>query len=164
MLQKILSQKAMLSFVFFALIIGGILSFDSLPKLEDPEIPVKAAAIMTAYPGASAEEVEKEVTDVLEKALQRLENIDYIDSRSLPGMSQITVNIKTGTKTKDLPQLWDHLRRKIHDAEGDLPQGAYSPVINDDFGDVSGIFLAITNDGYDPSSFAGLLKMPSNNC
>ena len=67
MLQKILSQKAMLSFVFFALIIGGILSFDSLPKLEDPEIPVKAAAIMTAYPGASAEEVEKEVTDVLEK-------------------------------------------------------------------------------------------------
>ncbi len=158
MLQKILSQKAMLSFVFFALIIGGILSFDSLPKLEDPEIPVKAAAIMTAYPGASAEEVEKEVTDVLEKALQRLENIDYIDSRSLPGMSQITVNIKTGTKTKDLPQLWDHLRRKIHDAEGDLPQGAYSPVINDDFGDVSGIFLAITNDGYDPIEFRRIVE------
>ena len=153
MLEKIISQKAMLSFVFFALIIGGILSFDSLPKLEDPEIPVKAATVITVYPGSSAEEVEKEVTDVLEKAIQRLENIDYIDSKSLPGMSQITVNIKSNVDTDELPQLWDHLRRKIYDAQGNLPQGASAPMINDDFGDVSGIFLAITNDGHDALEF-----------
>ncbi|MBI9061611.1 MAG: efflux RND transporter permease subunit [Marinilabiliaceae bacterium] len=148
MLDKILSQKAFLSFVFFALIMGGILSFSSMGKLEDPEIPVKAAVIITPYPGATAEEVEKEVTDVLEKAIQRLENIDFIESRSIPGLSEITINIKSGTKTSELPQLWDHMRRKVNDVKGSLPRGAHAPIINDDFGDVSGIFLAISNDGY----------------
>ncbi|TAJ10215.1 efflux RND transporter permease subunit [Marinilabiliaceae bacterium JC017] len=148
MLDKILSQKAFLSFVFFALILGGVLSFSSLGKLEDPEIPVKAAVVITPYPGASAEEVETEVTDVLEKAIQRLENIDRIESRSIAGMSEITITIESSVNTKDLPQLWDHLRRKVNDAKGKLPRGAYDPIVNDDFGDVSGIFLAISNDGY----------------
>lgn len=153
MLENILSKKAMLSFVFVALILAGVLSFDALPKLEDPEIPVKAAAIVTVYPGASAEEVEKEVTDPLEKAIQRLENIDFIESKSMPGMSQITVNIKSGVKTAEMPQLWDHLRRKVNDAKSSLPQGAYAPIVNDDFGDVSGIFMAITNDGFSDVEF-----------
>ncbi|WP_372772810.1 efflux RND transporter permease subunit [Mangrovibacterium sp.] len=153
MLENILSKKAVLYFVFFALIVGGIMSFDALPKLEDPEIPIKAAVVTTVYPGASAEEVEKEVTDVLEKAIQRLENIDFLESKSTPGMSQITINIKSGVKTADLPQLWDHLRRKVNDTSSSLPQGAYAPIVNDDFGDVSGIFFAITNDGYDELEF-----------
>lgn len=148
MLDKILSQKAFLSFVFIALIMGGILSFSSMGKLEDPEIPVKAAVIMTPYPGATAQEVEQEVTDVLEKAVQRLENIDYIESRSLPGLSEITIHIKSGTKTSEMPQLWDHMRRKVNDVKSSLPRGVHGPIINDDFGDVSGIFLAISNDGY----------------
>ena len=155
MLERILSQKAFLSFVFIAIILGGIVSYDSMGKLEDPEIPVKAAVIITQYPGASAEEVDSEVTDVLEKAIQRLENIDFIESRSIPGMSEITVNIKSGVKSKDLPQLWDHLRRKIHDVKGSLPANAGDPIINDDFGDVSGIFLAVTNDGYEYHEFQG---------
>ncbi len=153
MLEKILSQKAFLSFVFIALLVGGLFSYNSMGKLEDPEIPVKAAVIITPYPGASAEEVDKEVTDVLEKAIQRLENIDFLESRSLPGMSEITINIESGVKTEDLPQLWDHMRRKINDAKGGLPVGASEPMINDDFGDVSGIFMAVTNDGYAYNEF-----------
>lgn len=153
MLEKILSQKAFLSFIFVALILGGIFSFDSMGKLEDPEIPVKAALVITQYPGASAEEVEQEVTDVLEKAIQRLENIDWVESRSIAGLSEITINIKSGVKTKEMPQLWDHLRRKINDVKGNLPAGAGEPIVNDDFGDVSGIFLAISNDGYEYNEF-----------
>lgn len=153
MLEKILSQKAFLSFIFVALIVGGIFSYDSMGKLEDPEIPVKAAVIITQYPGASADEVDREVTEVLEGAIQRLENIDFLESRSTAGMSEITINIKSGVKTKDLPQLWDHMRRKINDVKGRLPAGARDPIINDDFGDVSGIFLAITNDGYEYHEF-----------
>ncbi|MCG8578462.1 MAG: efflux RND transporter permease subunit [Bacteroidales bacterium] len=153
MLDKILSQKAFLSFVFVAVVVGGIFSFDSIGKLEDPEIPVKAAVIITQYPGASADEVDREVTDVLEKAIQRLENIDFLESRSIAGMSEITITIKSGTKTKEMPQLWDHLRRKINDVKGSLPAGAGEPIINDDFGDVSGIFLAVSNDGYDYHEF-----------
>ncbi len=136
-----------------ALIFGGISSFNGMGKLEDPEIPIKAAVVITTYQGASAEEVEKEVTEVLEKAIQRLENIDFIESRSMPGMSEITVNIKSGTRSKDMPQLYDHLRRKVHDAKGSLPRGAGEPIVNDDFGDVSGIFFAISNDGYKYSEF-----------
>ncbi len=153
MLDKILSQKAFLSFVFIALIIGGLYSFNSMGKLEDPEIPVKAAVVITQYPGASAEEVEQEVTDVLEKAIQRLENIDFLESRSAPGLSEITINIESGVKTAEMPQLWDHLRRKINDVKGSLPANASAPIINDDFGDVSGIFLAISNDGYEYHEF-----------
>ena len=143
MLNKILKQKAFLSFLFVALVIGGIMSYSSMGKLEDPEIPVKAAVVVTVYPGASAQEVETEVTDVLEKAIQRLDNIDNIQSRSMPGYSEITVNIKKGFESFKLPQLWDNLRRKVNDVKGDLPQGAYTPIVNDDFGDVSGIFLAM---------------------
>jgi len=148
MLDNILSKKALLTFVFFAIVVGGLVSFNSMGKLEDPEIPVKAAVIITPFPGASAEEVDKEVTDVLEKAIQRLENVDNISSRSIAGMSEIQVNIKSSVNTDDLPQLWDHLRRKISDAKGSLPANAQEPIINDDFGDVSGIFLAISNDGF----------------
>jgi len=153
MLDKILSQKAFLSFIFVAILIGGIFSYQSMGKLEDPEIPVKAAVIITQYPGASADEVDREVTEVLEKAIQRLENIDFLESRSIAGMSEITINIKSGVRTEELPQLWDHLRRKINDVKGSLPAGAREPIVNDDFGDVSGIFLAITNDGYEYHEF-----------
>ena len=148
MLEKILSKKAFLSFVFFAIVLGGLISFNSMGKLEDPEIPVKAAGVITQYPGAAAEEVDREVTDVLEKAIQRLEKVDNVQSRSIAGMSEITIHIESGVKTGELPQLWDHLRRKIHDVKASLPAGALEPIINDDFGDVSGIFIAVSNDGY----------------
>ncbi len=148
MLDKILEQKALLAAFLIIMVLGGIGSFAGLSKLEDPEITVKAAVIVTPYPGASAQEVDMEVTDVLEKALQRLEHIDYIESRSMPGMSQITVHMEGYITMDEIPQVWDHLRRKIHDARSSLPHGAMEPIINDDFGDVYGIFMAVSSDGY----------------
>lgn len=148
MLEKLLNQKTLLIAFLAILIVGGIGSFSGLSKLEDPEIAVKAAVVITSYPGASAEEVDLEVTDVLEKAIQRLENIDYIESVSMPGMSQITVYIQGYVHTKELPQIWDHLRRKVNDTRSSLPKGALAPLVNDDFGDVYGIFMAVTSDGY----------------
>ena len=148
MLEKILDKKSLLITFFTILVIGGIGSFSSLSKLEDPEIPVKAAVVITPYPGASAEEVDMEITGLMEEAIQKLENIDYIESRSLPGMSQITVTLEGKVTTAELPQIWDHLRRKVNDASSGLPAGAGTPVVNDDFGDVYGIFLAVSSDGY----------------
>ncbi len=148
MLEKILKQKALISTILFAILIGGIFSYINIGKLEDAEIPIKSAMVITVYPGASAHEVELEVTDVLEKALQKLENVDNIKSVSEPGLSKITVEIKSTVTTPELPQLWDHLRRKVNDAKGSLPQGAYDPIVNDDFADVYGILYAITADGY----------------
>ena len=147
-LDNILSKKTLLTSLLIAVFFGGIIAFQSLGKLEDAEISVKTAVIITPYPGASAEEVELEVTDVLEKAVERLENIKDIQSRSLPGMSEITVNIDTKVTMKEMPQLWDHLRRKVGDAKRELPHGVMDPIVVDDFGDVYGIFISVSSDGY----------------
>lgn len=148
MFERLLNQKAMISTILFAVLFGGIIAYNNIGKLEDAEIPIKAATVVTIYPGATAHEVELEVTDVLEKAIQKLENIDNITSVSRPGLSIITVNIQSTVKTPQLPQLWDHLRRKVNDAKGSLPSGAMEPIVNDDFADVYGILYAVTADGY----------------
>ncbi len=148
MLERLLNQKAMITTILFAVLIGGIIAYTNIGKLEDAEIPIKAATVYTIYPGATAHEVELEVTDVLEKAIQKLENVKEITSVSRPGFSLITVTINSKVKTPQLPQLWDHLRRKVNDVKGSLPSGAMEPIVNDDFADVYGILYAITADGY----------------
>ena len=153
MLEKLLKQKALLNTLLFGIIIGGIFAYLNVGKLEDAEISIKSAVIVTMYPGDTAHEVELEVTDVIEKAIQKLENIDNITSRSLPGYSEITVNIETGVRSQKMPQLWDHLRRKVNAVKLSLPQGAYEPIVNDDFGDVYGIFVAVTGEGYEYNEF-----------
>jgi len=143
-----LDKKAVTYFATILLVIGGIASFFSLGQLEDPEFSIKTAVIATQYPGASATEVELEVTDRIEIAMQQLKSIDYIKSFSAPGFSQIWVNIKPEYWSDRLPQVWDEMRRKIREVEGSLPPGCNRPIVNDDFGDVYGLLMAITGDGF----------------
>ena len=135
---------------FFALLllIGGIGSFFQLGQLEDPEFTVKTAVIITAYPGASPREVELEVTDRIELAIQEMPQIDYLKSYSRAGVSVIEVNIKSEYWADRLPQVWDELRRKVRDVEHRLPPGVGRPEVSDDFGDVFGFQLAVTGDGF----------------
>jgi multidrug efflux pump subunit AcrB len=130
------------------LVVVGWYSFFQLAWLEDPEFTIKDAIIMTPYPGASAAEVEEEVTNVLEKAVQQLGQLKYIESRSSRGMSQIKVKIQDKYDRQLLPQVWDELRRKVNDYQTQLPPGAGPSIVNDDFGDVYGIYMAITGEGY----------------
>lgn len=143
-----IEKKAVTYFVTFLLVVAGIASFFSLGQLEDPAFSIKTAVIVTTYPGATAEEVELEVTDRLELALQQLKQLDYLKSFSAPGYSQIWVNIKSEFWADRLPQVWDEMRRKIRDVETSLPPGANRPIVNDDFGDVYGLVLALTGDGF----------------
>ena len=143
-----IEKKALSYFITFLLVAGGLASFFSLGQLEDPDYSVKTAVIITQYPGASAAEVELEVTDRIEIALQQLKTIDYLKSFSAPGYSQIWVNIKTQYWSDKLPQIWDDMRRKVREVEGSLPPGCKRPIVNDDFGDVYGLLMAITGDGY----------------
>ena len=143
-----IEKKALSYFITFLLVAGGLASFFSLGQLEDPDYSVKTAVIITQYPGASAAEVELEVTDRIEIALQQLKTIDYLKSFSAPGYSQIWVNIKTQYWSDKLPQIWDDMRRKVREVEGSLPPGCNRPIVNDDFGDVYGLLMAITGDGY----------------
>lgn len=130
------------------LVVGGIVSFTKIGMLEDPEFTVKDAVVITAYPGASPQEVEEEVTDKVEIAIQQLGQLDEIKSISKAGMSIITVTIKDKYGADELPQVWDELRRKVGDAQRQLPPGAHPSIVNDDFGDVYGILLAVTAEGY----------------
>ncbi len=134
--------------VTLILFVGGILSFNELGRLEDPEFTIKDAVVVTRYPGASPQQVEEEVTYLLENAIQELAYVDEITSISTPGLSQITVTVKDKYNANHLPQIWDELRRKVDDISRNLPPGAKTPLVNDDFGDVYGIMFNITGDGY----------------
>ena len=135
-------------FVVLLLVLGGLSSFSSLGQLEDPEFTVKTAVVVTAYPGASPEEVELEVTDVLEKAIQELPQLKDLYSTSRAGFSSISVDIQSEYWSDRLPQVWDELRNKVSDTQGLLPPGAGPSVVADDFSVVYGFLLAITADGF----------------
>ena len=135
--------------VLTILMVGaGLLSYQHLGQLEYPNFTIKTALLSTVYPGASAAEVEEEVTDVIEEAVQALGPVDEIRSTSEDGLSVVYVDIKDSVDSSALPQVWDELRRKVSDAQNQLPPGVYPTVVNDDFGDVYGVFFAITGDGY----------------
>jgi multidrug efflux pump subunit AcrB len=143
------------------LLAGGIISYLGLGRLEDPQFTIKEAMVFTYYPGASALEVEEEVTAPLENAIQALPYIDYVDSISKAGLSQIHLEIKSTYKSSELPQIWDELRDKVRDKQSSLPPGALAPIVKDDFGDVFGVLLAITGKGYsyqELSDYADYLK------
>lgn len=127
---------------------GGIWGFNTLGKLEDPAFTIPNAIINTEYPGATAQEVEEEITERLERAIQELPQVDIIESLSLPGRSEIEVEIADTYGSNQLPQIWDELRRKVNDTQGTLPEGASPSQVNDDFGEVYGLFYAVTAEGY----------------
>lgn len=134
--------------VTLILLLGGINSFFKLGQLEDPDFTVKNAIVVTLYPGASAQQVEEEVTHVLETGLQNMKMIDYIESFSSKGYSYISFNLPRDAQKKDVQQFWDDLRRKVNDASRFLPPGASKPIVNDDFGDVYGMMMQVYADGY----------------
>ncbi|WP_333796394.1 efflux RND transporter permease subunit [Rheinheimera sp.] len=134
--------------VALILLIGGSLSYLGLGQLEDPQFTLKQAMVITSYPGASPQQVEEEVSYPLENAIQQLPYVDHVTSISTAGTSQIMVEMKGIYRSKELKQIWDELRRKVHDLTPQLPPGVKPPMVNDDFGDVYGMLYAISGDGY----------------
>src|SRR5262245_39653153 len=137
-------------FVAMALVLaGGIVAYRELGRLEDPEFTIKEALVITPYPGASAEEVALEVTNPIETACQQLGQLQRVESESLRGRSVVKVVIRDRYDRSRIPQVWDELRRKVADAQPGLPPAARGrSAVVDDFGDVYGIFLAVTGDGF----------------
>lgn len=140
-------------------LIGGLWGLSSVGRLEDPSFTLKTALVFVPYPGATAEEVEEEVADVIETALQQMRQLDRVESKSMPGMAQITVEIDMRYGPDEIPQVWDEMRRRIGDVRAELPAGAGDPIVNDDFGDVFGLFYAVTTQGLTPSEERDLARM-----
>ena len=141
-------RKAIFYFLMVCIIVGGVLAFDSISKLEDPEITVMQSQIITVYPGASAHEVEMQVTNIIEEELSSLENVETIKSKSSANISVISVMLELTVPQKEIEQRWDFLRRRIKEVKEKLPAGTQEPIVVDDFGDVYGMFYAMTGDGY----------------
>ncbi|MEE9684361.1 efflux RND transporter permease subunit [Lelliottia amnigena] len=134
--------------------VGGIFALLNIGRLEDPAFTIKTAVVITHYPGASAQQVEEEVTLPLENALQQLPSLDNVSSISSNGLSQITVNIASRYHSSELPQIWDELRRRVGDASRQFPPGVVTPFVNDDFGDVFGFFFALSGDEFTNAELA----------
>ncbi len=126
---------------------GGIWGFNTLGRLEDPAFTIKSAVVVTQYAGASAEEVAREVSDPIESEIQKMAEVDEIRSMNQPGLSWITVDMKDQYDGTELPEIWAKLRNRVADAR--LPNGAARPFVNDSFGDVFGLYYAVTAPGFD---------------
>lgn len=127
---------------------GGIWGFLSLGRLEDPAFTIKQSVIVTQYPGATAEQVALEVSEPLESAIQKMGEVDVITSVNQPGLSLIEVEIKSTYDGEELPDIWTKMRARVRDAARGLPTGVSQPYVNDSFGDVFGLFYAVTAEGF----------------
>ncbi|MCF7960694.1 MAG: efflux RND transporter permease subunit [Pirellula sp.] len=135
--------------MMFFVLIGGLAAYNRLGRLEDPEFTIKEALIITPYPGASADEVAKEVTNPIEIACQQLGQLKRVDSESTRGRSIVSAIIQDSFDKNTIPQVWDELRRKINDVQAQLPPAVRGKtLVIDDFGDVYGIFFAVTGEGF----------------
>ena len=136
-------------FLMFLILVGGIWSYQNIGRLEDPEFTIKEALVITPYPGASAQEVANEVTNPIESACQQLGQLKRVESESARGRSVVSVIIQDQYHRDSIPQVWDELRHKIADVQSRLPPSVRGrSVVVDDFGDVYGIFLTITGEGF----------------
>ena len=140
-----MDNSKLVSFLIAVLIIGGMVSYYTLPKLEDPELKVRQALVVGVYPGASAHEVELQLVDLLEKSIRQTPDVKSVESACYADMCLMTVELESTVPDEELEQHWDILRRKVQSAT--LPEGVASVQIMDDFGDVFGMFYAITGDG-----------------
>lgn len=143
-----LSKKPVTILLLVLVLAGGLLAYVKMGKLEDAPFTIKQALVLTPYPGASPSEVQSQVTDVLEESIQALGELYYLKTENRAGLSKITVYVKKETRADEMQQLWDKLRRKVSDVQSKLPEGAGPSVVNDDFGNVLGVFYGLTGSGH----------------
>lgn len=144
-----LTKKQVTLMVIFLLCFSGIMSYFTMSRAENPSYIVRVCQIVTLWPGASPERVANLVSDKIEKHLQEIAEIDFIESESKTGSSVIHVHVLD--QYKDMRPIWDNVRRKVEDAERELPESTHKPLINDEFGDVFGIVLSLSWDGFEYS-------------
>lgn len=143
-----LNHKQLVYFFVILTFIAGIYSYRQLGRMEDPDFVIRQMIVSVAWPGASARQVEEQVTDKIEKKLQDTPGIDYLKSYSQPGKAVIYVTLKDSVNEKDVRPTWLEVRNMVNDIKSTLPQGVIGPSFNDRFDDVFGCIYALTSDGY----------------
>ncbi|MBY5568946.1 efflux RND transporter permease subunit [Rhizobium leguminosarum] len=142
-----LEHRSLVWYFMIVFILAGAFSYVKLGREEDPNFTIKTMVITAQWPGASAEEVTRQVTDRIEKKLQELESLDYTKSETVAGQTTVFVELLPTTKAKDVAPTWLRIRNMIADIKSDFPTGVVGPSFNDRFGDVFGNIYAFTSDG-----------------
>ncbi|WP_407159143.1 efflux RND transporter permease subunit [Bradyrhizobium sp. STM 3557] len=143
------SHPPLVLFLILALGIAGFLSYQKLGRAEDPFFTVKVVNVSVMWPGATAQEMQTQVADPIEKKLQELPYFEKVQTYSKPGFSAMQVTFRDSTPPKDVPHLFYLIRKKLDDVAGQLPSGILGPVVNDEFSDVDAILFMLTGDGAD---------------
>lgn len=143
-----LKNKSLVYYFIIVTFIMGIFSYEKLGRMEDPDFVIRQMVVSVAWPGASAREVEEQVTDKLEKKLQDIPGLDYLESKSYPGKAVIYVTLVEDFPKESIKSSWFNARNLVNDIKGDLPEGVVGPFFNDSFDDVFGSIYALTGDGY----------------
>lgn len=143
-----LEHKSLVYFFIILIFIAGAYSYISLGRMEFPDSAIRQMVVSVAWPGASAKQVEEQVTDKVEQKLQNTPGLDYLQSYSQPGQSVIFVSLKVDVKTGDLQPTWFKVRNMVNGIKDTLPAGVVGPYFNDDFADVYGSLYAVTSDGF----------------
>ena len=143
-----LSHQTLVLYLMIVLAFVGVGSYLRLGQAEDPDFTFKLMVVRTNWPGASADEVERQLTDRLERKLQETPHLDFLRSYSKPGESTIFVFVKDSTRPAEIRDAWYQVRKKVGDIEATLPQGIQGPFFNDEFGDTFGNIYALTGDGF----------------
>jgi multidrug efflux pump subunit AcrB len=144
-----LRHRSLVAYLIVVLMLAGIFSYFRLGRAEDPDFTFKAMVVRTLWPGATAPEVQLQITERIEKKLQEVPWVDVLRSQTRPGESLITVLLKDYTPKKEVPDSWYQVRKKIADMRHTLPQGVVGPFLNDEFGDTFVTIFALTGDGFD---------------
>ncbi len=144
--QYSIENKRVIWFLLIVMAVGGVVAFLKLPKKEDSPFSIKSAVLVTQYPGATPQEVEELITEPIEREIQSMSQVREINSESSYGVSKITIDLEPTIPSREMPVKWDELRRKVSNIQPQLPQGASTIVVNDDFGDVYGIYYALVMD------------------
>ena len=143
-----LTHKSLVGFLMAIALFAGLRAYNELGRDEDPPFTIKTMIVRAAWPGATADEVARQVTDRIEKTLESLPYIDYSTSYAKPGETVVMVNLKDTTPPAAVPDQWYQVRKKISDMRYQLPEGVQGPFFNDEFGDVYGVIYAFTTDGF----------------
>ena len=143
-----LHNRVLVWYFIILVAIAGVFSYIKLGRMEDPTYTVRTMVVSVAWPGATAEQMEEQVTDKIEKKLQDTPHLDYLKSYSRPGQSVIYVNLDDKAPQSSIRDTWHEVRNLTEDVKRDLPDGVYGPYYDDRFDDVFGSIYALTGDGY----------------
>ena len=144
-----LNHRAIVLFLILAIMIGGGLGFTKLGQLEDPNFSVPSMAVIVIWPGATAQQMQDEVLNRMEKKFEQLDHFDKVKTYARQGYAGMIISVKGGTSHADQREAWYQARKKFSDIKGELPEGVIGPMFNDEFGDVTGLLYAVKGDGID---------------